>query len=190
MEGSFTIQLSGRGQRAQKQGAQADSQGLALLCHRSENSRMARPPDPRLVEFLSAYDASVSKLALKLRALVLEEAPEAVEAIYDAYNAVALGFSFTGKFKDSFIHIATYTKHVNLGFNRGATLPDPHKVLLGTGNQIRHIKIASEQDLKKPYLRDYIRAAVGQFEKPSGLPDLPESVVRGNYPVKRRPAKA
>jgi len=54
---------------------------------------MPRPPDPRLLGFLSAYDRNVSEIALALRAMVLEEAPEAIESIYDAYSAVAIGFS-------------------------------------------------------------------------------------------------
>ncbi len=54
-----------------------------------------RPPDPRLLGFLAVYDRHISELALALRAMVLDAAPDAVEAIYDAYSAVAMGFSFT-----------------------------------------------------------------------------------------------
>jgi len=72
-----------------------------------------------------------------LRDLILDEAPEAIESISKGY-AVVIGFSFTGKpLKDGLCHIATYTSHVNLGFNRGALLPDPNKVLAGTGKMIR-----------------------------------------------------
>src|SRR5262249_1254309 len=111
---------------------------------------MTRRPDPRLLKFLEAYDPGISTLALRLREMVLEEAPDAPEMIYDAYNAVAFGFSYTGRLKEAFIHIASYAGHVNLGFNYGATLPDPHRVLRGTGKQVRHIKIASPSDLELP----------------------------------------
>jgi hypothetical protein len=40
-------------------------------------------------------------------------------------------------------------------------LPDPHGLIAGTGKKIRHIRIASQEDLKLP-LRLYIRAAVRQ----------------------------
>lgn len=151
---------------------------------------MPRPPDTRLLEFLQAYDPSIGTIALALRQLVLEEAPDAPEMIYDAYNAVAFGYSFTGRLKEAFIHIASYAKHVNLGFNYGATLADPHGVLLGSGKQVRHIKILSVRDLEKPYLKEYICAAIAQAggaRKPAE--DVPMAQVRGNYPVKRRPAK-
>ncbi|HEY3738722.1 MAG TPA: DUF1801 domain-containing protein [Bryobacteraceae bacterium] len=151
---------------------------------------MVRPPDQRLLDYLQVYDRSVSTLALALRELVLEEAPDAPEMIYDAYNAVAFGFSFTGRLKEAFIHIATYAKHVNLGFNYGATLADPHRMLLGAGKQVRHIKIATLADLERPQIREYIHAAIEQAGGvQSALPGVPIAQVRGNYPVKRRPVK-
>jgi hypothetical protein len=149
-----------------------------------------RPADRRLLDYLSVYDPLISSVALALREMVLEEAPEAPEMIYDAYNAVAFGFSFTGRLKEAFIHIAVYAKHVNLGFNYGATLADPRGVLVGSGKQVRHIKIASQADLERPYLREYIRAAIDQaggVQAPAA--GGPVTQVRGNYPVKRRPVK-
>ena len=47
-------------------------------------------------------------------------------------------------------------RHVNPGSNCGATLPDPKKVLAGTGARIRHIKIALPEDLERLYLRNYL----------------------------------
>ena len=119
-----------------------------------------RPPSPELLGFLSPYDKSVAELALAVRALMLEEAPTAIESIYDAYNAVALGYSYTGRLKESFCHIAVYAGHVNLGFNRGADLPDPRGILEGTGKKIRHVRIKQLADLANPWLRRYIRAAI------------------------------
>jgi hypothetical protein len=148
-----------------------------------------RPPDPRLLSYLSAYDRGITDLAVGLRAMVLEEAPDAIEVIWDAYSAVAIGFSFTGKLKDQFCHIASYARHVNLGFDYGATLPDPQKVLAGTGTRIRHIKVASLKDLAKPYLRTYVRAALEQAGGPGAEPvPGPKTIVKGSYPKKRRPA--
>jgi hypothetical protein len=127
---------------------------------------MVKPPDPRLLGYLSSYDRHVSSLALAVREVVLEEAPEAIESISKGY-AVAIGFSFTGKpLKDGFCHIATYSSHVNLGFNRGALLPDPNGVLAGAGKLIRHIHIQNERELSRPYLRRYIQAAIEQLGGP------------------------
>jgi hypothetical protein len=123
---------------------------------------MARPPERVLLSYLASYDPHVARLALALREVVLEEAPEAIESIFKGY-AVAIGFSFTGKpMKDGFCHIATYSTHVNLGFNRGALLSDPNGVLAGTGKMIRHVTLREQDDLNRPFLRRYIQAAIEQ----------------------------
>jgi len=121
---------------------------------------MIRPPDRQLLSYLAAYDPHISNLTLALREIVLEEAPDAVESIVKSY-AVAIGFSFTGKpMKDGFCHVVTYASHVNLGFNRGASLADPNGVLIGKGKSIRHITIRNQNELERPYIRRYLRAAI------------------------------
>jgi len=134
---------------------------------------MTRPPERRLLSDLASYDPQVSNLTLALREVILEEAPEAIESIVKGY-AVAIGFSFTGKpMKDGFCHIVAYSSHVNLGFNRGASLPDPKGVLIGKGKSIRHITIRNESELERPYIRRYLQAAIEQVSK--GEPQSRES---------------
>jgi len=131
---------------------------------------MVRPPDRVLLDYLASYDPHVSRLALAVREVVLEEAPGAIESISKGY-AVAIGFSFTGKpLRDGFCHIATYGSHVNLGFNRGALLPDPNGVLAGSGKLIRHITIRDEDDLNRPSVRRFLQAAIEQVKQAPPIP--------------------
>jgi hypothetical protein len=139
---------------------------------------MTRPPDRKLLGYLAAYDPHISNLTLALREVVLEEAPEAIESIVKSY-AVAIGFSFTGKpMKDGFCHIVTYASHVNLGFNRGAQLPDPHRILIGKGKSIRHITIKDQSELENPAARRFLQAAIEQMS------------ASGSTSVARRPKTA
>src|ERR1700689_3127627 len=127
---------------------------------------MTRLPDRQLLNYLAPYDPHVSDLTLALRDVVLEEAPNAIESIFKGY-AVTIGFSFTGKpLKDGFCHVVTYRSHVNLGFNRGALLPDPNGVLEGTGKAIRHITIRNQAELDRPSVRRYLQAAIEQIGGP------------------------
>src|ERR1051325_10625887 len=119
----------------------------------------AYPPPSALKKFLKPYDQDVRELALNLRALVLEEMAPCYENIYDAYSAVAIGYGTSDRLTDGVFHIAVYSKHVNLGFNDGATLADPKGILQGNGNRIRHISIKIESDLARPEIRAYIRRA-------------------------------
>jgi hypothetical protein len=122
-----------------------------------------RPPDRQLIGFLEAYDRHIGDLALALREVILEEMPDASESVYQVYT-VAIWFGFSGKMKDMFCYIATNAKHINLGFPRGSTLPDPNKVLEGDGKALRHIKLRSLEDVERPFVRRYIRAAMEQVE--------------------------
>jgi hypothetical protein len=147
-----------------------------------------RPPGPQLLGFLEAYDRHISDLALALREIVLEEAPDASESIYQVYT-VAIWFGFSGKMKDMFCYIATNAGHVNLGFPRGASLPDPNRVLEGDGKTMRHIKFRSLRDVERPFVRRYIQAAMEQAA-PMGARGTGKSVVKSavKNSVKRRRA--
>jgi hypothetical protein len=123
---------------------------------------MRRPPDPQLLAFLEAYERPIADLALALREIILEEVPNASESIYQVYT-VAIWFGFSGKMKDMFCYIATSARHINLGFPRGSTLPDPNGVLEGDGKAMRHIKFASQRDLERSLVRRYIRASIEQL---------------------------
>ena len=143
---------------------------------------MTRPPDRQLLGYLASYNPHVSDLTLALREVVLEEAPDAVESISRGY-ALAIGFSFTGKpLKDGFCHIVTYETHVNLGFNRGALLPDPNGVLAGTGKSIRLITIHNQNELEHPAIRRYLQAAIEQVDRPPAKPLLER---RSKAPARR-----
>ena len=137
---------------------------------------MQRPPGPQLLGFLDAYDRHISDLALALREVILEEAPDASESIYQVYT-VAIWFGFSGKRKDMFCYIATNAGHVNLGFPRGTSLPDPNRVLEGEGKTMRHIKFRSQRDIERPFVRRYIRAAMEQAA-PVGAIGTGKSVIK------------
>ncbi len=123
---------------------------------------VTRPPDPRLLGFLNAYDPHIAELALALREIILDEVPDASESVYQVYT-VAIWFGFSGKMKDMFCYITVHARHINLGFPRGASLPDPNRVLEGEGKAMRHIKFASIAELERNYVRRYIRASIEQL---------------------------
>lgn len=154
------------------------------------------PPPTALIQFLKPYDRGIQDLALGLRSLVLKEMAPCYENIYDAYNAVAIGYGSSDRLQDGVFHIAVYAKHVNLGFNHGATLDDPLGILEGTGKQIRHIKIRTPDDLARPEIRVYLRRARKMaIDDACKLVEAPPekvtgvvSTVKAIYPKRRRPS--
>ncbi len=50
----------------------------------------------------------------------------------------------------------TGKEHVTFIFLRGAALPDPEGLLEGTGKSVRHVKVRTVEDLKRPALKKLI----------------------------------
>jgi hypothetical protein len=49
--------------------------------------------------------------------------------------------------------------HITFGLLRGTALPDPQKLLEGTGKNLRHVKLHTEKHLRNPALKTLIEAA-------------------------------
>ena len=149
------------------------------------------PLTKELRQFLKPYDLGVVAIATAARSVLFEEAPAAMELIYDAYNAVAMGYSFTGRPSDAFCHVAVYSQWVNLGFNRGSELPDPEGLLVGSGRLVRHLRMQSLSNLERPFVRSFVRAAIAAAKGSPGRSPAeassPTSIVRAVYPKKQRP---
>jgi hypothetical protein len=61
-------------------------------------------------------------------------------------------------------------EHVTFAFMRGAALPDPEKLLEGTGKGVRHVKLRSVADVKRPAVQKLIAKAakLNREDPPSG----------------------
>ncbi|MBI5671023.1 MAG: DUF1801 domain-containing protein [Chloroflexi bacterium] len=51
-----------------------------------------------------------------------------------------------------------YQNHVNLGFARGVSLPDPAGLLEGTGKKARHVKLRTAEDVDNLAVRELLEA--------------------------------
>lgn len=151
--------------------------------------RLTRRPPAALRGFLDAYDPPIARLYFAARTAVLDAAPDVNELIYDAYNAVTTAYSFTERLGDAFCHVAAYRRYVNLGFNRGAGLPDPERILVGKGARIRHVRISGVAELERPAVQSLVRAAVAQGRASShGAAGNAQAIVKAVYARRRRPS--
>jgi hypothetical protein len=112
-------------------------------------------------ELLGGADAGVADLCRRLRALVLEVHPDAVEVVRLGDRAATYGVG-PKKMTEGYAYVMPQGGHVNLGFYQGATLADPHGLLEGTGKAMRHVKVRSPADLERPALRALVAAAVAE----------------------------
>ncbi|HQZ97360.1 MAG TPA: DUF1801 domain-containing protein [Pyrinomonadaceae bacterium] len=133
------------------------------------NIRQIHPDFLYLLEF---KQPELIELFIDLREFVLEIYPDSNELLYHTH-ALTAGFSLSDRLADTFCVLPIYTNHVNLGLNKGTLLPDPHKLLKGTGNLMRHIPVAKREDYRNDAVRDLLSAAVelaiSDMDKPSEL---------------------
>jgi hypothetical protein len=110
-------------------------------------------------DFLKAYDPKVQDVCLELRKIALELLPETEEILFEGWKNFSYGTGESRADKDLIIYIAPFKDSVNLGFYRGANLPDKKKLLKGTGKLLRHIKLKSMADCDTDDIKKLITEA-------------------------------
>lgn len=65
----------------------------------------------------------------------------------------------------AFGYVNAFTSHVNVGFFRGADLPDPHGLLEGTGKLMRHVKLGPGASADPDALAALIACACNDMRK-------------------------
>jgi len=113
-------------------------------------------------EFLATYPPHVQEIALRARALVREVMPDALEMI--DVPAKLIGYGTENSYKGTICVIMPYSNHVNLGFAHGTSLPDPKRLLEGTGKRARHVKLKAVEDVEWPALRVLLKAGLAEHQ--------------------------
>lgn len=115
--------------------------------------------------FLGEYPAAVSDLARRLRAIVRAAIPGAREEL-DRPGRV-IGYGFGPGYSGLVCTIIPSKKGVKLGVVHGARLPDPHRLLEGSGKQHRYVAFSKPADLEKRGLKELLRTAVTAWQERS-----------------------
>lgn len=102
---------------------------------------------------------TVEPIARKLRAIIFDDFPGAVEVVRLGDGAASYGVG-PKKMSESHVYVMPQAAYVNLGFWHGVALPDPDGLLQGTGAKMRHIKVRSVEEAENPAIRALITAAL------------------------------
>jgi hypothetical protein len=126
----------------------------------------ATSPDKQIAGFLAKFEPALSKKIQSCRTILRKRFPTAVEIVYDNYNFLVFGFAATDRPSSTVVAIAANSKGVGLSFYWGATLPDPHKILEGSGSQNRFIRLPTPAVLSDPQVVALINDAEAQAKIP------------------------
>ena len=142
----------------------------------------------QLQRFIDKFDLKNAALIRSVRKALRERLPTAHELVYDNFNFFVIGYSSSERPSDCLVSIAAAAKGVALSFYYGAALPDPHKLLLGSGSQNRFIRLESATTLARPEVEALIAAAIAQGETPLPKSGKGKLIIR-SISKKQRPRR-
>jgi hypothetical protein len=137
-------------------------------------------PDEKQIEgFLARYTPEMVAAGKETRAAMRDRIPGGTEFVYDNYNALVFGFGPSDRPSEAVLSLALMPKWVTLCFLKGAKLPDPKKMLKGSGSTVRNVRLESVKDLDDPYIRDLIERSI-QAASPAftGAGTPPRTVIK------------
>lgn len=120
----------------------------------------AATPREQLDAFVDKYSAEVAKQGRTAFAKMRKLLPAATVLVYDNYNALAIGFGPGEQTSKIVFSIALYPRWVSLFFAKGVGLPDPHRLLKGSGSTVRHIVLETPDRLDDPRVQELMRGAL------------------------------
>lgn len=136
-------------------------------------------PEAQLRSFIDRLDPKDQKLLRSVRAVVRKRFPTANELAYDYSHSVVLAYSPTDRGIDGIVSIATRADGVRLYFNQGPQLPDPKKLLLGSGKQTRFVRVEAASQLAHPDLEALMVAAIDRAAVPLPSTGKGRLMIRG-----------
>jgi hypothetical protein len=120
-------------------------------------------PNKEVDDLLATFSPEVRDLALAARTFVLEMIPNVTEMV--DVKARIVGYGYSPRYADQVCMLMPTKAGVNLGIAYAMQLPDPKKILEGTGKVHRHVKLKGKSDLKTAALRALLKAALARRER-------------------------
>lgn len=121
---------------------------------------MASEAEKQLESFIAKFTPEIAAMTRAVLQAMRRRYPTAQELVYDNYNALAIGFAPSEKTSTGIFSVAVYPRWVSLFFLQAKGVPDPERLLQGSGSVARHIVLRSPEDLELPAIKEMMAAAV------------------------------
>jgi len=119
--------------------------------------------DPLPVEaFLDSYPEPIRVAAERLRRLVRQVEPDAIERVRGGWRIIGYDLPL-GRRTRYFAWIGPETKHVHIGFQHGVLMADPNRRLRGAHlrlKNVRYLTFTAANQIDDAEIVDFIREAV------------------------------
>jgi hypothetical protein len=148
-------------------------------------------PEAQLRAFNERLDPKQKKLARSIRAALRKRFPSANELAYDYTRFFVIAYSPNENGIDAIVSIAARADRIDLYFNHGPQLPDPKKLLQGSGKETRFIRLESAKQLGAPDVKAFIAAAINLARVPLPAKGKGTLIIKTNKmsAAKKRPRR-
>lgn len=119
-----------------------------------------RAAEDHLRALIAKYAPADERLIGSIRRSLRKRLPTAIELVYEYSDWIVISFSPSEKGYEGVLAIRAGGNGVELHFNRGKELPDPLKLLTGSGKFARHIHVEGASTLSGPEVVRLIDAAI------------------------------
>ena len=113
--------------------------------------------DPAIDSRMKEHAGDLGAIAQKWFEIMRKCGDEVRELLHDGCPTACLGDAAFG-------YVNVFTSHVNVGFFQGVSLPDPARLLQGTGKFMRHVKLKPGAAANATALRRLIEAAYSDIK--------------------------
>ena len=148
---------------------------------------MSRTPT-ELATFIAKYSPPIQTQFRAARSHLKKLLTLGYELVYDNYNGLGCGFSTTTKSSGIFISIVAYPKWITLFFFNGVRLPDPQRMLQGSGVKIRSLRLQPFTLLKSAEVDALLAHAINAVEVELAAAPKMTTVVK-SVSAKQRPRR-
>lgn len=123
-------------------------------------------PSKQLAGFIAKFDPKIDRHIRACRSVMRKLLPTAVEMVYDNYNFFVIGYGPSERASDAIFSVVADANGVGLAFLQGATLPDPKKLLQGSGKVNRYIRLPTLDLLKSRDVSNLMKSALAHARVP------------------------
>jgi len=113
--------------------------------------------DPAIDAWMKDHPGELGAIAHHWFEVMGKCGDEVRELMHDGCPVACLGDA-------PFAYVNVFTSHVNVGFFHGAALPDPARLLQGTGKCMRHVKLKPGTTTNIAALSNLIEAAYSDIK--------------------------
>ncbi len=146
-------------------------------------------PEAQLAGFLAKFTPEIAALAKAALVKMRARLPNAIQMVYDNYNFLVIGFGPTERASEAIFSIALSARGVSLCFLQAAPkLPDPKKLLLGSGTTARHIRLERAAVLDRPAVKALMSHAIKRAKVPFDS-TVPGRLIIKSVSAKQRPRR-